>query len=97
MARFRREAQALAALNYPHIAAIYGLEDSGPVTALVMELADGPTLDYRISQGALPVEEAPPIAREIAEAVESAHEKGIIHGDLKPAVATGPPLGTRHT
>src|SRR5437870_12874300 len=61
-ARFQREAQVLAALNHPHIAAIYGLEDSGATTALVMELVDGPTLDERIGRGALPLEEALPIA-----------------------------------
>ena len=81
MARFEREAKVLAALNHPHIAAIYGLEQS----ALVMELVEGPTLAERIARGPLPLEEALPIARQIAEALEYAHEKGIIHRDLKPA------------
>ena len=85
MARFQREAQVLASLNHPHIAAIYGLEDSGGVRALVMELVEGPTLDDRISAGAIPFREALEIARQIAEALEAAHDKGIIHRDLKPA------------
>ena len=85
MARFEREAQFLAALNHPNIAAIYGLEDSGATRALVMELVEGPTLADRIAQGAIPVDEALPIARQIAEALEYAHERGIVHRDLKPA------------
>ena len=92
LARFQREAEVLASLNHPHIAAIYGLED-GPsagagqagVKALVMELVDGPTLADRIAQGPLPIDEALTIARQIAEALEAAHEQGIIHRDLKPA------------
>ena len=83
LARFTREAQLLAALNHPNIAAIYGLEESGGAQALVLELVDGPTLADRIGQ--IPVEEALTIARQIAEALEAAHEKGIIHRDLKPA------------
>jgi serine/threonine-protein kinase len=85
MARFQREAQVLASLNHPNIASVYGLEDSGGVRALVMELVEGPTLADRIRQGAIPLEEALPIAKQIAEALESAHERGIIHRDLKPA------------
>jgi serine/threonine protein kinase/Tol biopolymer transport system component len=85
MARFAREAQMLAALNHPHIAAIYGLEESDGARALVMELVEGPTLGERIAAGPIPIEEALPIAREIAEALEYAHERGIIHRDLKPA------------
>ena len=81
MARFAREAQVLASLNHPNIAAIYGVEEG----ALVLELVEGPTLAERIAQGPMPVEEALPIARQIAEAVEYAHEQGIIHRDLKPA------------
>ncbi len=85
LARFQREAEVLASLNHPHIAAIYGLEDSGGATALVMELVEGPTLADRIAQGAIPVDEAIIIAKQIAEALEAAHEQGIIHRDLKPA------------
>jgi len=80
MARFEREAQVLASLNHPNIAAIYGLEESGGTRAIVMELVDGPTL-----AGPLPLADAVPIARQIAEALEYAHERGIIHRDLKPA------------
>ena len=85
VARFRREAQVLAALNHPNIAAIYGVEESDAVQALVLELVDGPTLADRIAGGALPVSEVLGIARQIADALEAAHEKGIIHRDLKPA------------
>ena len=84
-ARFRREAQLLATLNHPNIAAIYGLEESNGTQALVLELVDGPTLADRIVQGPVAVAEALTIARQIAEALEAAHEKGIIHRDLKPA------------
>jgi len=85
MARFQREAHVLASLNHSNIASIYGLEDSGGVRALVMELVEGPTLADRIRQGAIPLEEALPIAKQIAEALEYAHERGIVHRDLKPA------------
>jgi serine/threonine-protein kinase len=92
LVRFDREAQLLASLNHPHIAQIYGFEDSAPagsgqaaVRALVMELVDGPTLADRIARGAMPLEEALPIARQIAAALEAAHERGIVHRDLKPA------------
>jgi eukaryotic-like serine/threonine-protein kinase len=85
MGRFQREAQVLASLNHPHIASIYGFEDSSGVSALVMELVEGPTLAERIHQGAIPLDEALPIARQIAEALECAHERGIVHRDLKPA------------
>ena len=85
VSRFRREAQVLASLNHPHIAAIYGLEDSGKTHALVLELVEGETLADRIVRGALPLDEALPIAKQIAEALEAAHEQGIIHRDLKPA------------
>jgi eukaryotic-like serine/threonine-protein kinase len=85
MARFEREAQLLAALNHPHIAAIYGLEESGGTRALVMELVEGPTLAERILQGPIAVDEALPLARQVAEALEYAHERGIVHRDLKPA------------
>jgi len=85
MARFTREAQTLAALNHPNIAHIYGLEESGGLRALVMELVDGEDLAQRLARGAVPIEEAVPIARQIVEALEAAHERGIIHRDLKPA------------
>ena len=81
LARFKREAQLLASLNHPNIAVIHGFEDN----ALAMELVDGPTLADRIAQGAIPLDEALPIARQIADALESAHERGVIHRDLKPA------------
>jgi len=92
LARFQREAEVLASLNHPHIAAIYGVEEQRPSTgsgqvvrALVMELVDGPTLADRIARGPIPVDEALPIARQIADALEAAHEQGIVHRDLKPA------------
>jgi eukaryotic-like serine/threonine-protein kinase len=85
LARFQREAQVLAALNHPHIAAIHHVEEAGDTPALVMELVEGETLAERIARGPIPVDEAMPIARQIAEALEAAHEQGIIHRDLKPA------------
>jgi Tol biopolymer transport system component len=85
LARFQREAEMLASLNHPNIAAIYGLEESGGLTALVMELVEGDDLSQRIARGAMPLGEALPIAKQIAEALETAHERGIIHRDLKPA------------
>ena len=94
IARFEREAKTLAALNQPHIAQIYGLEESNGVRALVMELVDGPTLADRIAQGPIPLDEALPIAKQIAEALEAAHEQGIIHRDLKPANIKIRPDGT---
>src|SRR2546430_4070451 len=84
-ARFQREAQVLASLNHPHIAAIYGFEDSGGTHALVLELVEGETLADRVARGPIPIDEALPIARQIAEALEVAHERGIVHRDLKPA------------
>jgi serine/threonine-protein kinase len=90
LARFEREAQLLAQLHHPSIAAIYGLEDSDGVRALVMELAPGPTLAERLAPGALPIEEALAIARGIAEALEAAHDKGIVHRDLKPQNVKAP-------
>jgi serine/threonine-protein kinase len=83
LARFKREAQVLASLNHPNIAAIYGFEALDGVQSLVMELVDGPTLAERIAQGPIPSEDALRIARQIAEALEAAHEQGIIHRDLK--------------
>ncbi len=106
MARFHREAQVLASLNHPNIAAIHGLEESGGVRALVMEFVDGATLAERLvgARGArpeegerrspLPVHDALPIARQIAEALEYAHEHGVIHRDLKPANIKITPEGT---
>ena len=85
LARFQREAKVLASLNHPNIAAIYGLEESGDSPALVLEYVPGPTLQDRIAKGPIPLDEALPIARQIAEALEAAHEQGVIHRDLKPA------------
>ena len=85
LARLHREAQVLAALNHPHIAHIHGLEDSRGVPALVLELVEGPTLADRIANRPLPVREALEIARQIADALEAAHERNVIHRDLKPA------------
>ena len=85
IARFRREAQVLASLNHPNIAAIYGFEDSGSTHALVLELVEGPTLADRIAKGSIRLDEALSIATQIAGALEAAHEQGIIHRDLKPA------------
>src|SRR6476620_8750723 len=85
LARFQREAQVLASLNHPNIAHIHGLEQSGGVRALVMELVEGEDLSQRIARGAIPVAEALPIAKQITEALEAAHAQGIIHRDLKPA------------
>ena len=85
LARFTREAQILASLNHPNIAAIHGIEESEGTRALVLELVEGPTLADRISQGPIPVDEALPIAKQIAQGLEAAHEAGVIHRDLKPA------------
>ena len=94
LARFTREAKTLASLNHPNIAGIYGLEESGGVSALVMELVRGDDLSQRITRGAIPVDEALPIAKQIAGALEAAHEQGIIHRDLKPANVKVRPDGT---
>jgi serine/threonine-protein kinase len=101
LARFKREAQLLASLNHPNIAAIHGFEEqnvvsgfSRTVQALVLELVEGPTLADRIAQGPIPMDEALPIARQIAEALEAAHEQGVIHRDLKPANIKVRPDGT---
>ena len=85
LARFEREAQVLASLQHANIAAIYGIEDSQPVRALVLELVDGPTLADRIAAGPIPVAEALAIARQIADALAAAHDAGVVHRDLKPA------------
>ena len=101
LARFRREARALAAINHPNIAAIYGLEESEGVHALVLELVEGLTLADKLAQGsgpkaaaALPLDEVLSIARQIVEALDAAHEKGIVHRDLKPANVKVTPGGT---
>src|SRR5687767_11477529 len=85
LARFRREAQVLASLNHPHIAQIYGFEDSGATHALVLELVPGQTLADRLATGPLPLAEALLIARQIADSLAAAHDAGVIHRDLKPA------------
>ena len=101
LARFEREAQVLASLNHPHIAAIYGLDEfrlggssDAPIRALVLELIEGETLADRIARGPLPFDEVVPIALQIAEALEAAHEQGIVHRDLKPANIKVRPDGT---
>ena len=95
LARFEREAQMLASLNHPNIAAIHGLEESGSVRALVLELVEGNTLADLIAGGRpLPVDEALAIARQIAEALQAAHEQGVVHRDLKPANIKVRPDGT---
>ena len=94
LARFQREAEVLASLNHPNIASIYGLERADGTTALVLELVEGPTLADRIAQGPIPIDEALPIARLTAHALEAAHEHGIIHRDLKPANIKLRPDGT---
>jgi len=91
LARFEREARTLAALNDPHIAQVYGTVDLPPggagreTTGLVMELVQGEDLSQRIARGALPLDEALPIALQIADALRAAHDQGIVHRDLKPA------------
>ena len=85
LARFEREAKILASLNHPNIAAIHGFEEAGGIKALVLELVEGPTLAERIAQGPIAVDEAIAIASQIAEALEAAHEAGVVHRDLKPA------------
>jgi eukaryotic-like serine/threonine-protein kinase len=85
LTRLEREAHVLAALNHPYIAAIYGIEESDGIRALVLELVEGETLAARIGRGALPVNDALALGRQLAEALEAAHEKGIIHRDLKPS------------
>jgi serine/threonine protein kinase len=86
LARFEREAKTLAALNHPHIAQIYGLEHSSNAFALVMELVEGDDLAARIARAPIAIDEALPIARQIAEGLEAAHEAGIIHRDLKVSI-----------
>ena len=94
LARFEREFKVLASLNHPNIGHIYGLEEAEGQKALVLELVEGPTLADRIERGPIPVDEALPIAKQIAEALEAAHEQGVIHRDLKPANVKVRPDGT---
>src|SRR5262245_55152578 len=93
VARFEREARVLASLNHPHIAAIHGLEERDGWRFLVMELVPGETLAERIARGPVPADDALPIAAQIAEALEAAHEKGVMHRDLKPANIKATPEG----
>ena len=85
LARFEREARVLATLNHPHIGAIYGVEEADGIRGLVLELVEGATLAERLAFGPLPIQEALIVAHQIADAIEAAHEKGVIHRDLKPA------------
>src|SRR5262245_44469690 len=85
LARFKREATVLAVLNRPNIAGIYGLEESACGRVVVIGLVDGATLEDRLAQGSMPIEEALPIAKQITAALEAAHEQCIVHRDLKPA------------
>jgi Tol biopolymer transport system component len=96
--RFEREARVLASLTHPHIAAIYGVEETAagapdPLRGLVLELVDGDTLAERLARGPLPIAEAIAVARQIADALEAAHEQGIVHRDLKPANIKITPTG----
>jgi Tol biopolymer transport system component len=93
LARFKREAHVLASLNHPNIAAIYGFEEANGVQALVLELVEGPTLADRVERGKISLDEALPIARQIADALDAAHEKGVVHRDLKPANVKLTPAG----
>jgi serine/threonine protein kinase len=92
--RFEQEARALAALNHPNIAAVYGFENDHDSCAIVLELVEGPTLDERIEKGPIPLKESLRIARQLTEALEAAHEKGIAHRDLKPNNIKITPTGT---
>jgi eukaryotic-like serine/threonine-protein kinase len=94
MARFEREARLLASLDHPNIGAIYGLEESNGTRVLILALIEGPTLADRIAAGPIPLEEAIHIAQQITEALEYAHDRGVIHRDLKPANVKITPEGT---
>ena len=93
LARFEREARVLASLDHPHIGAIYGVEESAGVRALVLELVEGPTLADRLAKGPIPPAESLGIVRQIADALEAAHQRGIVHRDLKPANIKTTPNG----
>ena len=94
LARLQREARALAALSHPNIAAIHGLEEKDGVCALVLELIEGTTLATRLERGPVPQAEALAIARQIADALDAAHEKGFVHRDLKPANSRSHPTAS---
>ena len=94
LARFDREARLLASLNHPHIAAIYGFEQTSGIHALILELVEGPTLAERLHRGPLPITEALRIARQIADALEAAHERSVVHRDLNPRNIKVKPDGT---
>src|SRR5215218_7822002 len=85
LARFEREARVLAALSHPHIAAIHGLYEGDGVSALVLEMVDGPTLADRLASGPIPIDEALELAAQIASALDAAHRHGFVHRDLKPS------------
>jgi serine/threonine protein kinase len=97
VARFRREAQTLASVNHPNIAAIYGIEQVDGLHALVMEFVEGPTLADRVARGPVPTDDAIEIGRQLAMGLEAAHELGIVHRDLKPANVKVRPDGTVKT
>ena len=92
LARFRREAKLLAALNHPNIAAVHTFEDAPEAQALVLELVEGQTLQDRIAKGSIPLAEALAIAKQLADAFEAAHARGIIHRDLKPGTSRSAPM-----
>lgn len=94
MARFEREARLLASLDHPNIGVIYGIEENAGTPALILGFIEGPTLAERIAAGPVPLEESIEIARQIAEALEYAHERGVIHRDLKPANVKITPEGS---
>ncbi|MCX6568198.1 MAG: serine/threonine-protein kinase, partial [Candidatus Aminicenantes bacterium] len=84
LARFEREAKLLATLNHPNIAAVYGFEEANGLRFLVLELVEGETLQTRLARGTLPMDEALETCRQVAEGLEAAHERGVVHRDLKP-------------